>query len=318
MTMIIDGLALEVAARRALTDDIVLIDLARPDRGELPGFTAGAHIDVGVTADILRQYSLCNPATERRLYQIAVLRDSGSRGGSKAVHNAFVIGRQVIVGRPRNLFPLSADGTHSILIGGGIGITPIIAMADALAASGHSFDLHYCCRSQSDAAFADRVQQVGGRLHLSRETGRFDTAAAIQSPRPGAHIYVCGPAGFMDSVFAVARDAGWGDDALHRELFGAAIAADQADDQPFEVRIASTGACLNVPPGISIAAVLAANGIELPVSCEQGVCGTCLTPVLSGIPDHRDSYLTDEERERADCFTPCCSRAKTPQITIDL
>lgn len=318
MAKIIDGMTLEVSARRLISADIVLIDLARSDGGDLPDFAAGAHIDVAVTDGIVRQYSLCNRAAARGSYQIAVLREENSRGGSAAVHDAFVVGRQVTVGRPRNLFPLSAEGSHSILIGGGIGITPIIAMAETLAAAGRSFELHYCCRAKSDAAFAERVADMGGQLYLSRETGRFDAAAVIGPSRPGNHIYVCGPAAFMDSVYGAALAGGWPEEVLHRELFSATPSLDGDADEPFEICLESTGACFIVPPGISVAAILAANGVDVPVSCEQGICGTCLTPVLSGVPDHRDSYLTDAERERGDCFTPCCSRALTPRLTIGL
>ena len=320
MTKLTNEFTLEITGRTLLAPDIVRIDLARADGGELPPFTAGAHIDVAVDEGLVRQYSLCNDPAERHRYQIAVLRERQSRGGSARVHDAFHPGRQVTVGAPRNLFALAEGADRHILIGGGIGITPIMAMAAALATKDAPFDLHYCCRKPENAAFASAVEGMGGRNYFSRQDGapRFDPASALGSPGADAHIYVCGPAGFMNAVRDAALRLGWPEANIHRELFEAAEPLTQEGDQPFDVRIASTGATFIIPPGASVATVLANAGVDLPVSCEQGVCGTCVTGVLEGVPDHRDSYLTDEERKEGKLFTPCCSRARSPLLLLDL
>ncbi len=320
MAKLIDGLALEITGRTLLAPDIVRIDFARADGGELPPFSAGAHIDVAVDDGLVRQYSLCNDPAERHRYQIAVLREPQSRGGSIRVHDAFHPGRQVSVGTPRNLFALAQGGSRHVLIGGGIGITPIMSMAATLASQGKSFDLHYCCRTPESAGFGDAVEAVGGRTYFSRHDGapRFEPAAALGSPRADTHVYVCGPAGFMNAVRDEAQRLGWADTNIHRELFEAAEPLVQAGDQPFDVCIASTGATFTIAPGTSVASILADAGIDVPVSCEQGVCGTCVTAVLDGVPDHRDSYLTDEERDEGKLFTPCCSRARSPLLLLDL
>lgn len=320
MAKLADGLTLEITGRTLLAPDIVRIDLAHADGGDLPPFTAGAHIDVVVDNGLVRQYSLCNDPAERNRYQIAVLREPQSRGGSSRVHDAFHPGRQVIVGAPRNLFALAGEGDRHILIGGGIGITPIMSMAAALAREATPFDLHYCCKMPDGAGFADAVKALGGRAYFSRLAGssRFNPASALGSPDPGAHAYICGPAGFMNAVRDEALRLGWADSNIHRELFEAAEPLTQEGDQPFDVRIASTGATFTIPPGASVASVLTEAGIDVPISCEQGVCGTCVTGVLEGVPDHRDSYLTDEEREEGKLLTPCCSRARSALLLLDL
>ncbi|MGN7931755.1 PDR/VanB family oxidoreductase [Sphingopyxis sp. 22461] len=320
MPTLSDGLTLEISDRVTLTGDVVRIDLARPDGAPLPQFAAGAHVDVVVDDGLVRQYSLCNDPAERHRYQIAVLREPRSRGGSEKVHAAFHLGRQVAVGMPRNLFALAPDAERHILIGGGIGITPLLSMAATLHAQRKPFELHYCSKNAAAAAFADRVDALGGQQYLSRQAGysRFDPSAAIGASDDATHIYVCGPAGFMTAVRDEALRQGWPPCRLHRELFEAADLSSQAGDQPFDVRVASTGATFSVPPGATIAAVLAAAGIDLPISCEQGICGTCVTGLLDGVPDHRDSYLTDEERAAGDLITPCCSRAHSPLLLLDV
>jgi vanillate monooxygenase ferredoxin subunit len=209
------------------------------------------------------------------------------------------------------------------LIAGGIGITPILCMAERLAQVGASFQLHYCTRSVERTAFVDRMRGSAFASHVQfhHDDGpveqKLDARAAIGAPRDGVHLYVCGPTGFMDWVLGTARELGWPDDRLHREYFAAA-ATKSDDDGAFEVQVASSGTVIRVAPDQSVVAALAAAGIEVAVSCEQGVCGTCLTRVLEGTPDHRDMYLTPDEQAKCDQFTPCCSRAKTPRLVLDL
>ena len=288
----------------------------------MPPFTAGSHIDVMLRDGLVRQYSLCNHPSESHRYVIAVLRDAHSRGGSIAMH-ALEEGRLIDIGEPKNHFPLDARARHSLLLAGGIGITPIIAMAEALDHAGASFEMHYCTRSAARMAFRERLAEprFAGRVHLyfddaqAREQLRLDALLA-QARADDTHLYVCGPAGFIAAAMDAAKAAGWGDANVHREFF-AAPAAEEGGGA-FQVKVASTGRVIDVAPDVTVVAALAQAGVEVPTSCEQGVCGTCLTRVLSGEPDHRDVYLMDDEKAANDQFLPCCSRSKSPMLVLDL
>jgi vanillate O-demethylase ferredoxin subunit len=301
--------------------DICMFELASPGGEALPPFSAGAHIDVHVDGHV-RQYSLCNSPAETGLYRIGVLRDPNSRGGSIAMHE-IPCGSTLEISTPKNHFPLVEDAAHSILLAGGIGITPILCMAEHLIRTGQSFELHYCAREPERAAFRERftAPDLKARAYLYFDTAapseRIDLPTVLTRPTTDTHVYVCGPAGFIEAVLATTSKAGWPATHVHREYFGAAPQAAGADGT-FQVRLASSGSVVDVPPGITVVEALRNCGVEVPVSCEQGVCGTCLTRVLSGEPDHRDLYLTDEERVANDQFLPCCSRAKTPLLVLDL
>lgn len=314
------AIEVRVAAKVCEADGICSYELVRADGGPLPPFEAGAHIDVQVGGQV-RQYSLCNAPHETHRYLIGVLRDPASRGGSLAMHEAVHAGSALTISAPKNHFPL-VDAAHTLLIAGGIGVTPILAMAEALASKGAAFDMHYCARSPARAAFRERLAASGfaGQVHFHYDDGdaaqKLNLPALLATPSD-THLYVCGPAGFIGAVLDVAREQGWPEAQLHVEYFSAA-AADTTGDQPFDVKLASSGKVLTVPAGRSVLQVLAEQGVDIPYSCEQGVCGTCLTRVLSGEPDHRDMYLTDEERAANDQFTPCCSRARSPLLVLDL
>jgi len=304
--------------------DIRVFELARPDGEALPRFSAGSHVDVKLGDSVVRQYSLCNNPDDAHRYMIGVLRDPQSRGGSVAMH-ALKEGDLLDVSEPKNHFPLAYDATHSILLAGGIGITPILCMAERLARAGESFELHYCTREPARTAFLERLNEgdLAGRVHLYFDTAplsqRVSLDTVLAGPKPGTHVYVCGPGGFIGAVLTTAERAGWAAANVHREYFGAAPANGAVNaDGPFQVKVASTGQVLDVEAGETVIAALSKHGIDVPTSCEQGVCGTCLTRVLSGEPDHRDAYLTDEERALNDQFLPCCSRSKSPQILLDL
>lgn len=301
--------------------NILSFELAREDDAPLPAFSAGAHIDVHLPDGLVRQYSLCNHPQEHHRYQIAVLQNADSRGGSKAMHG-LQQGTRLCISEPRNLFPLQHDAKHHLLMAGGIGITPLLCMAERLSHTGGDFALHYFARSAQQAAFVERLRQApfADRVHLHFDEGepskRPDTAALIGTPQAHAHLYVCGPGGFMAHVLDSARDLGWASDNLHREYFSA-----EADSQPqegFEIQLASSGEVLQVPEGVSVVDVLRGIGVEIPVSCEQGICGTCLTRVLEGQPDHRDLFLTEDEQAANDQFTPCCSRSKSARLVLDI
>jgi vanillate O-demethylase ferredoxin subunit len=312
-----------VAAKTSEALDICSFELVDAAGESLPRFSAGSHIDVHLPGALTRQYSLCNDPQESHRYQIAVLRDSASRGGSIEMH-ALQVGAELRISDPKNHFPLAHDAEHHLLLAGGIGITPILCMAERLAQIGASFDLHYCTRSAERTAFRQRLREAPFATHIAfhHDDGpaaqKLDLAAVVAGPQPGRHLYVCGPSGFMDAVLAAARQAGWPDAALHREYFAGVASPPSSDDGEFEVQIASTGEVIVVAQAQNVVTALAAAGIEVAVSCEQGVCGTCLTRVIEGTPDHRDMYLTDEEHAGGDQFTPCCSRAKSRRLVLDL
>ena len=314
--------SVRIARKTVEAHDVCSFELVDADGGALPPFSAGSHIDVHVGNGLVRQYSLCNDPRETQRYLIAVLRDPNSRGGSVGMH-ALEAGQTVAISEPKNHFALAHDVRHSLLLAGGIGITPILCMAERLANVGASFELHYCTRSPERTAFIERIRgsAFAAQARFHHDDGpveqKLDARAAIGLPKDGLHLYVCGPTGFMDWVLGTARDLGWPEERLHREYF-AAGPVDTSHDGSFEVQIASTGAVIRVSPDQSVVAALAAAGIEVETSCEQGVCGTCLTRVLGGTPEHRDMFLTPDEQAKNDQFTPCCSRASSARLVLDL
>ena len=302
-------------------EGICSFELADPSGALLPVFSAGSHIDVHIPGGLTRQYSLCNHPDERHRYVIAVLNDAQSRGGSRAMHEAVEEGSTLQISAPRNHFPIQPDVPRHLLLAGGIGITPMLCMAQYLASEGHAFAMHYCARSRERAAF---IEQLRGASYADRVALHFDDEDAAQKldiqallAEAGAdvHLYVCGPKGFMDAVLETARRLGWSEDRLHYEFFAASV---EATGDAFEVKLASSGKTVAVPAEQTVAEALAAAGIEVPVSCGQGICGTCLVRVLEGEPDHRDLYLSPEEQARNDQFTPCCSRARSRTLVLDL
>lgn len=311
-----------VVARHNEALDICSFELAAADASPLPAFSAGAHIDVHLANGLVRQYSLCNHPEERHRYVIGVLKDPASRGGSSSLHQELEVGTRLRISQPRNLFALAPGARRSLLFAGGIGITPILSMAEYLAHGGADFQLHYCARSAERAAFVPRLRQspfaerVSLHFDEQPETA-LDIAHALAAPQDDLHLYVCGPGGFMQHVLDSARALGWKEQCLHREYFSAAP-VDHGSDGSFAVKLASSGQVFQVPADRSVVQVLQDQGIEVAISCEQGICGTCLTRVLEGVPEHRDLFLTEEEQACNDQFTPCCSRAKTPLLVLDL
>lgn len=317
-------LRVTVTCKADVADGICSFDLVAADGTALPAFSAGAHIDVTLPGGLMRQYSLCNAPGETHGYQIAVLRDNASRGGSAAMHEAVHEGQALTISAPRNHFPLVPGATKSLLLAGGIGITPLLSMAERLAHDGATFELHYAARSRTKAAFVERL--VGApyaanvTLHFSDEGAeqRLDLPVLLATPQPGTHLYVCGPQRFMDAVLAEARAQGWPEAQLHWERFSNDAAGPRDSDEAFEVELATSGRVVVVPRGETIVQALAAAGVYVMTSCEQGVCGTCLTRVVSGTPDHRDAYLTPEEQAANDQLLLCCSRAKTARLVLEL
>ncbi len=312
-----------VVQKRHEAEGVCSFELRREDEQPLPAFTAGAHIDVRVSADITRQYSLCNSPLERDRYLIAVLHEPQSRGGSRGMHEGIGVGDRLSISAPKNHFPLKAGARRSVLLGGGIGITPMLAMAFQLAHEGSEFELHYCVREPRRAAFFQHIAASGFadnvRLHFdSGERDQLlDVNHVLAEPHADTHLYVCGPNGFMDYVINAAHSLGWPTEQIHREYFAPAVVAHDVD-QAFEVELAESGLIFEIPADKTVLEVLCASGIELPSSCKQGVCGACMTPVIEGVPDHRDVFMSDKEHTLNDQFTPCCSRSKTRRLVLAL
>ncbi|MBO4256952.1 PDR/VanB family oxidoreductase [Streptomyces griseorubiginosus] len=311
-----------VVARHDPTPRIAVFELARTDGAELWDYEPGAHIDVqaGGTG-LIRQYSLCGPPGTRKQYRLAVLNERASRGGSRAMH-ALAEGDTVLVSAPRNRFSLTPARRH-VLLAGGIGITPLLAMALALDADGGDYHLHYCARSRTEAAFVTELEN-NPRVSFHFDDGpadqHLDLARDAGPPDPDTALYACGPAGFMDHVLGRAAHLGWPPSALHMERFAAAAAGPDTGTPgsgAFTVRLASTGAEYTIAGEETILDVLLANGVDAPYSCRQGICGECVVSVLAGEPDHQDDVLT--EAERADgMFTLCSSRSHSPILEVDL
>jgi vanillate O-demethylase ferredoxin subunit len=316
-------LTVRVARKAEEALGIRSFELVSTDGAALPSFAAGSHVDVQLPGGLTRSYSLCNDPTETHRYLLAVLRDPASRGGSQAMHERVNEGDLLQISAPKNHFALAHDARRSLLLAGGIGITPILCMAERLALTGAGFELHYCTRERARTAFLDRISssayaaQVRFHFDDGPAAQRLDIEGLLATPQAGTHLYVCGPKGFMDAVLGQARRSGWPEAQLHFEFFSADVKP-QVGDAAFQVRLASSGRVIDVPAKLSVVQALAEAGVVVQTSCEQGVCGTCLTRVLAGEPEHRDLYLTPEEQAANDQFTPCCSRARSALLVLDL
>ncbi|MCC2098115.1 MAG: oxidoreductase [Hyphomicrobiales bacterium] len=311
-------------------DDINAYELVPVERGgDLPPFDPGSHIDLFFRDGRIRQYSLCGDPRDTSRYHIAVQREQGGRGGSKAIFEKVHVGRKLVISQPRNNFPLADNANHHILLAGGIGVTPMMAMARELLSEAASFELHYCARTANRVAFLEEIESglFRDKITLYIDGGDpqkgVDLHQLLSEPRPDTHVYVCGPSGFINAVVEAA--SAWPKGSVHKELFAVPTAdpdfsASEGDDDAipvgFQIELRSTGARLDVPPDKSIVEVLAEHGVEVDTSCEAGVCGTCLTRVISGTPDHRDYVLSDDEKEHS--MLVCCSRSKSPLLVLDL
>lgn len=313
----VETLTVCVVEREIQGTEVVVLTLASSDGTALPDFSAGAHIDLHLGEEIVRQYSLCSSPHHPEQYRLGILKDRASRGGSLAAH-LLQVGATVAISPPRNLFPLEMDASHSLLVGGGIGITPMLAMADALFRAGKPFEMHYCGHSRERMAFLHELEDCHFsqhvHLHISDEGHKLRPEDILAPHHAAAHVYVCGPEGFMDWISDAARGCGYSPERLHQEHFNREV---ETGGDCFEVDVPELGLTVTVEENETIVAALQKAGIKVKVSCEQGVCGTCLANVCSGVPDHRDEYLTDQEREDNDQILLCCSRARTPRLVIE-
>jgi phthalate 4,5-dioxygenase reductase component len=308
---------LQVARAERIARDIHLLELRDPAGAALPPFTAGSHVSVRAPNGSLRKYSLCNDPGETHRYVIGVKRDPAGRGGSVSLVDGVRVGDSVETSLPANAFELDEKASAYLLIAGGIGITPILAMAHRLAALGKRFRLVYLTRSPEDTAFADLLgeEPFRGKVTLHHDGGDPDRAFDLWPllEKPGGQLYCCGPRPLLEAV----RDmtGHWSTAAIHFESFLDAAAAAKPEDRSFSVRLAQSGTTIAVPPAVSILEAMRAAGHDAPSSCESGTCGTCRTRLLEGVADHRDLVLSEDERDR--WIMICVSRAATPEIAID-
>ncbi|MFF7334838.1 2Fe-2S iron-sulfur cluster-binding protein [Streptomyces sp. NPDC008150] len=309
---------LVVSGRVDLTADVVLLDLADPGGAELPAWAPGAHVDLMLPGDMVRQYSLCGDPADRSRWQVGVLREAEGRGGSIFVHDKLPVGTEVDVRGPRNNFPLEeADGY--VFVAGGIGVTPLIPMIGAADARGARWELVYGGRSRASMALVDDlVARYGDRVTVrpQDEFGLLDIPGLLGTARPGTAVYCCGPEPLLLAVESAC--AAWPEGALHIERFSPKEQAEPVLSGSFEVELALSEQVLTVSPDRSIVEVLEEAGIPVNVSCLEGTCGSCESAVLGGTPDHRDSVLTSAEQEANDIMMVCVSRSVTPRLVLDL
>lgn len=280
---------------------------------------AGAHIDVHLPNGLVRNYSLTGWSPDGCTLSIGVKREAHGRGGSVAMHELDV-GRVVQVSPPRNNFPLRTESEPVVLIGGGIGITPLHAMARTLQETGRQFDLHYLVRTRADAAYNGSLRSLGlgetYHLHCEDREGRADFRALLQSYPPETHYFVCGPEAMLASVQEASHALDRG--TVSFERFSASPSVSAGTSRSFHIALSSTGEELEVPATKSVLEVLCDAGHDVEYACSEGACGTCITDVLEGEIDHRDSILTDEERSAGDCMCICVSRARSARLVLDI
>jgi ferredoxin-NADP reductase len=303
-------------------DDTISVDL-RPVPGvSFPAFTAGSHIDLHLPNGMVRSYSLSNNCQERDRYVVGVLKDRASRGGSRCVHEQLRVGMRITISEPRNHFPLHEDATHSVLVAGGIGVTPVMCMARRLKDLGASFEFLYFARSRKSAAFVAEIEALGVPVtwHFDDEKGGPPDLKALlgrRAPAASEHFYACGPAVMLDNFEQTC--AALGHTNAHIERFTAVeIAASVDAKQSFMVELRRSGKTFEVTPDTTLHQCLIDIKADVPFSCEEGICGSCETKVLEGEPDHRDSVLTDTERAANKAMMVCVSGCKSARLVLDI
>ncbi|HTI18759.1 MAG TPA: PDR/VanB family oxidoreductase, partial [Trinickia sp.] len=315
-----------VVAAETIAQGIRLLKLAPLDGSALPSWEPGAHIDLHLGSGVVRQYSLCGSYSDTSTYEVAVKREPASRGGSRFVHESLSVGSELGISAPRNHFRMDGEARRTLLVAGGIGITPIIGMARQLRDRGQPFDLLYFARSEAHAAFCGELNDASfnGACRLlfgqEREAVEATLDEALRNRHGGCHVYLCGPQPFMDTVRTVAARHGWPDDAVHLEYFAAAATAtsEAEPEAAFDLKLARSNETFSIAPGKTIVDVLREHGMDVETSCEQGVCGTCVVKVLEGSPEHRDCFLTAQEHASGNCMAICVSRSRSKLLVVDL
>lgn len=304
------------------TDRIRGFELIATNGGLLPPFEAGAHLPIRVRDRsgtwVERHYSLLSDPADRQRYRIGVLAEPRGRGGSLYLHETVRVGDTLLAGPPANGFPLEIDAAHSILVAGGIGITPLLSMLHVLRANGKSFELHYSVKYRNGQAFRQDVENLAGphaHFYVSKEPGAplLDLRAVLAKPRPLTHVYVCGPRPMIVAVRELGATLGWAPEQIHFESFGGAASP---EDQGLNITLARSGREFHVPAGRSILDVLLENGIAVSHDCRRGECSQCVARILAGEPEHRDLCLSADERAVSMCV--CVSRARSDNLTLDL
>lgn len=314
---------LEVVAADPVTPEIMRLRLTHRPGKALPAWTPGSHIDIqcGDTG-LSRQFSLCSDPDKPGEWEVAVLRDPDSRGGSEWIHRYATPGATLRVRGPRNHFRMNEGAERLILIAGGIGITPIMTMAQRARALSKNYELHYSCSSRENAAFLQQLEELhGDRLHLyiSDEGYRNDFGQLLSKPDDVTDIHACGPVRMLDALQATVDKAKWRPHALHVEHFVTDMPKlDPSKEKSFEVELRNAGLTLQVPADKTVLEVLNASNIDVQCDCQEGLCGTCEVDVLEGEIDHRDVVLDPAEREANNRMMSCCSRAKSKRLVIDL
>ncbi|GAA3840205.1 PDR/VanB family oxidoreductase [Amycolatopsis tucumanensis] len=320
MTAVLTEVELDVLLERKeeLAAGVVRLTLRHPAGEPLPEWEPGAHLDLLLGEGLVRQYSLCGDPADRSVLQVAVLREPDGRGGSAWVHDRLSTGDTVRIRGPRNHFRL-VDSPRYLFVAGGIGITPIVPMIARAEASGADWRLVYGGRTRASMAFREElVARYGDRVEIrpQDETGLLDLDALLGSPRDDVAVYCCGPEPLLAAVEQ--RCAAWPPGSLHVERFSPKAGADAGERTTFEVELAASGRTVTVPPDKSILAAVEEAGVSVLSACQEGTCGTCETPVLDGVPDHRDSLLTESERAANDTMMICVSRSCGPRLVLDL
>lgn len=321
MSSSVSQIALRIVEATQVSDKVRALTL-QADKDDLPGFEAGAHIEITLPDGDIRHYSLIDwdgNAAAPSAYRLGVLLEDSSRGGSRFMHQ-LQEGTVVVASAPKNSFALAQGDAPALLIAGGIGVTPLISMAAALQAGGAPYRLVYAARSAGAMAFRTELEARHGpalQLHFDDQAGGpLPLAPLMQDAAPGTHLYVCGPRPMIEAARETALAAGFPADHIHFELFEQAVG--QESDQPFEVELASSGQVFTISPGKTIIEVLEGEGIDLMYDCQRGDCGICQTDVLEGEPDHRDVVLSQAERDSGKVMQICVSRAKSARLKLDL
>jgi ferredoxin-NADP reductase len=311
----------EVRRRETVADGVVTLTLADPSGADLPEWAPGAHIDLLMTPSLVRQYSLCGDTANRGEWQVGVLLDPNSRGGSQFVHDKLHEGATVRVRGPRNHFPLVGSPRY-LFIAGGIGITPMMPMIAAAAAAGADWSLLYGGRTRSSMAFVDEFERHGDCVAVcardAQANFRANLGSLLSEPAENTLVYCCGPEGLLSSVEEACKT--WPDGSLHIERFSAKELEPPSPEalDTFELECQRSGVTLTVSPDKSVYQVCEDAGVDVLGSCMEGVCGTCECDVLDGEPDHRDSVLNDAEKARNDVMMICVSRSRSERLVLDL
>ncbi|CUX65176.1 Ferredoxin [Agrobacterium tumefaciens str. Kerr 14] len=313
------ALRVSVARKWQTAEGIAGFEL-RPTKGILPTFQPGAHIDVHMPNGEIRQYSISNGPGETDSFTIGVKLERGSNGGSRCMHETVREGDVLAISEPRNNFPLRRDAVKTLFVAGGIGITPLLAMAQALNNQGLTHELHYFAQGEEHLAFADRLKHLGDALKphlgLSPDATGAELRQILADYRNGMHLYICGPGPMLEAARKIAANHSWPDTAVHFEYFKNTNKID--DSSSFEVALARSCVTLQVPAGKTIMQAMRESGIDVPSSCEQGACGTCVATVIEGEPDHQDVYLNDAEKKAGTKIMTCVSRAKSLRLVLDI